>query len=185
LALKRTILTVSRMKKNKFWWGITIVVFSLWGCGYQLEGHPKAFPASWQSIYVSVWENPTSDIRFGEILAEALRERIELAGDLKITSKEEADLIFRGKIISVQVGGLSFDEYTQTLERRVSVRAQAELLDREGHVIWRNINIYRYEDYPVVKKITGEEVDPGREIALEKISRDLAEIIYHQIISAF
>ncbi|NPA48356.1 MAG: LptE family protein, partial [Thermodesulfobacteria bacterium] len=156
----------------------------LCGCGYQLEGRPANFPASWQTIYVSVWENPTSDIRFGEIMAEALRERIELAGDLKIASRDEADLILKGRVVSIQVGGLSYDEYTQTLERRVSVRAQAELLDREGHVIWRNSNIYRYEDYPVVKEIAGEEVDPGRKIALEKITRDLAEIIYHQIISA-
>ncbi len=163
-----------------FFWGLI-----LFGCGYQLEGRPLNFSPSWERIYIPVWENPTSDIRFGEILTEALRERIEMAGDLEISSPEEADLILKGKILSVEVGGLSYDEYTQTLERRVSVRAKAELVDRKGRVIWRNNNIYRYEDYPVVREMVGEEVDPGREIALEKISRDLAEIIYHQIISAF
>ncbi len=166
-----------------------LIFFSIFlvltACGYHLEGRPSSFSPAWRTIYVPVWENPTSDIRFGEILAEALRERIELAGDLKLTTPEKADLILRGKIVSVYVGGLSFDEYTQTLERRVSVRAKAEIVDRKGRIIWRNTNIYRYEDYPVVKEIAGEEVDPGREIALRKISRDLAEIIYHQIISAF
>ncbi len=162
-----------------------ILLLFLASCGYQLEGRPTAFSPSWQTIYVPVWENPTSDIRFGEIMAEALRERIELAGDLRLAPPEKADLILKGKILSVYVGGLSFDEYTQTLERRVSVRATAELVDRKGHVIWRNTNIYRYEDYPVVREIAGEEIDPGREIALKKISRDLAEIIYHQITAAF
>ncbi len=162
-----------------------LVLLFLSACGYQLEGRPTSFAPTWRTIYVPVWENPSADIRFGEIMAEALRERIELAGDLKIAPAQEADLILKGHIISVYVGGLSFDVYTQTLERRVSVRAKAELIDRQGRVVWRNDNIYRYEDYPVVKEIAGEEVDPGREIALRKISRDLAEIIYHQIISAF
>lgn len=160
------------------------LVLFLSACGYRLEGRPANL-SPWRTIYVSVWKNPTSDIRFGEILAEALRERIELAGDLRLAPPEEADLILRGEILSLQVGGLSYDEYTQTLERRVSVWARAEVVDRTGRVVWRNGNIYRYEDYPVVKEIAGEEVDPGREIALRKISRDLAEIIYHQLISAF
>jgi hypothetical protein len=173
------------MKRNFFltFWVFWILV----SCGYQIEGRPVNFSPQWHSVYVPVWENPTSDIRFGQIMAEALRERIELAGDLKLASEEEADLILQGKIVSVWVSGLSFNEYTQTLERRVSVRARASLVERKtGRVIWQNDHIYRYEDYPVVYgDLSSEEIDPGRDLALEKISRDLAEIIYHQIISSF
>ncbi|OAG27747.1 LPS assembly lipoprotein LptE [Thermodesulfatator autotrophicus] len=158
---------------------------SLCSCGYQLEGRPVHFSPAWQKIYVPVWENPTSEIRLGEILAQELRKRIEMAGDFKITDEEEADLILRGEIISVSVGGLSYDIYTETLERRVYLRAQAELVDKEGHVIWRNNNLSRTEEYPVFRERVGEEVDPGRELALQKMCEDMAEIIYHQISSSF
>ena len=127
------------------------------------------------------------DIRFGEIMAEALRERIELAGDLRLVNDEkEADLILEGEIISVWVSGLSYNVYTKTLERRVSVRAKARLVERRsGRIIWQNDNIHRYQDYPVVQEVVGEEIDPGRNLALRQISEDLAEIIYHQITGAF
>ncbi|WP_022853709.1 LPS assembly lipoprotein LptE [Thermodesulfatator atlanticus] len=157
----------------------------LCACGYQLEGRPSNFNPSWHTIYIPVWENPTAEIRLGEIIAQELRKRVELAGDLKIAPKDQADLILEGEIVSVSVGGLSYDVYTKTLERRVYLRAKAILKDREGRIIWQNSNISRYEDYPVESENVGEEVDPGREIALEKICRDLAEIIYHQIISSF
>ncbi len=169
------------------WFLLFIILGSLLSCGYQLEGRPSQFSPAWKSIYVPVWKNPTADIQFGEIMSEALRERIELAGDLRLVNDaEEADLILEGELLSVWVGGLSYNVYTQTLERRVSVRAKARLVERRtGRVIWQNDHIYRYEDYPVVQEVKTEEVDPGREVALEKISKDLAEIIYHQIISSF
>lgn len=173
------------MKRHFF----LLLCFALFlvSCGYQLEGRPRQFAPQWKTIYVPVWKNPTADIQFGEIMAEALRERIELAGDLKLAKTEdEADLVFQGELVSVWVGGLSYNVYTQTLERRVSVKAKARLVEREtGRVIWQNDHIYRYEDYPVVQEVTSEQVDPGRDIALRKISKDLAEIIYHQIISSF
>ncbi len=156
-------------------------------CGYRLEGRPANFSPQWKTIYVPVWKNPTMDIRFGEIMAEALRERIELAGDLKlINNADRADLVFEGEILAIWVSGLSYNVYTQTLERRVSVRARAKVVERaSGRVVWRNDNIYRYQDYPVVQEVVGEEIDPGRDLALKKISEDLAEILYHQFTGAF
>ncbi len=171
------------MKKNL----IFLVLLACVSCGYHLEGRPTSFSPRWKTIYVPVWKNPTMDIRFGEIMAEALRERIELAGDLRLVNNvQEADLIFEGEIISVWVSGLAYNVYTQTLERRVSVRAKARLIEREsGRIIWQNANIHRYQDYPVVKEVVGQEIDPGRDLALRQISEDLAEIIYHQLTSSF
>ncbi|AEH44220.1 hypothetical protein Thein_0337 [Thermodesulfatator indicus DSM 15286] len=160
-------------------------LFSLCSCGYQLEGRPTNFSSKWKTIYVPVWKNPTSEIRLGEILAQELRKRIEMAGDFQITDQDDADLILEGQILSVSVGGLSYNIYTETLERRVYLRARAKLIDKTGHVIWRNDSLSRTEEYPVFREVVGEEVDPGRELALQKICQDLAEIIYHQISSSF
>lgn len=169
----------------KYTW-IAGVFFLLSACGYHLEGRPENFNPRWHSIYISVWENPTADIRFGEIMAEALRERFALAGSLRLAEKDKADLVLQGKVISIAVGGLSYDVYTKTLERRVTVRAKATLIERAtGRVIWRNDNISRFEDYPVSTATSGGSLDPGREEALRQVAHDLAEIIYHQITSSF
>ncbi len=166
--------------------GIAGVFFLLLACGYHLEGRPENLNPRWRSIYIPVWENPTADIRFGEIMAEALRERFALAGSLSLAGKDEADLVLQGKIISIAVGGLSYDVYTKTLERRVTVRAKASLIEKStGRVIWRNDNLSRFEDYPVSTATSGGSLDPGREEALRQVAHDLAEIIYHQITSSF
>ena len=155
----------------------------LFSCGYHLEGRPESFNSRWHSIYIPVWENPTSEIRLGEIMSETLRERFALSGILKITSKEKADLILYGEIVSVDIGGLSYDVYTKTLERRVWVKAKARLVERStGKVIWEDDHLSRFEDYSVTN-IEGGSIDPGREEALCRMADDLAEIIYHQITS--
>ncbi len=160
-----------------------ILIFLLVSCGYHLEGRPESFNSKWHSIYIPVWENPTSEIQLGEIMAQALRERFALSGILKISSKEKADLILYGKIVSVDVGALSYDVYTKTLERRVWVKARAWLVERStGKIIWKNDNLSRFEDYPVIN-IEGGSIDPGREEALHKMAYDISEIIYHQITS--
>jgi len=162
-----------------------IILLLITSCGYHLEGRPQNFDSSWRTIALPVWENPTSDIRLGEIIAAALRDRFALGGDLKIAPEDQADLVLEGEILSVNVGGLSYDVYTKTLERRVSIRARARLVERAtGRVVWENVNISRFEDYPVIQSQSGT-VDPGREEALTQIARDLADIIYHYVILSF
>ncbi len=160
-----------------------LMLVGLFSCGYHREGRPQQW-SSWRTIALPVWENPTADIRFGEMMAAALRERFALSGFLKQAPKDKADLVLEGKVLSIGVGGLSYDVYTQTLERRVNVRVKVCLRERKtNRVIWE-ATLSRFQDYPVTQSESGT-VDPGREEALVQMARDLADIIYHRLLSRF
>ncbi len=154
-------------------------------CGYHLRERPPGFSPHWQTLYVALFENPTGETGLGVYLSEALRKRFSRGGFLKLAvSPERADLVLSGKIRSLSVGGVSYNLYTQTLERRISIRLTVNLRERGGRLVWENRNLSRYEIYPVEGEGTGGS-DPGREEALRKLSEDLADIIYHQITSSF
>ncbi|HFC97409.1 MAG TPA: hypothetical protein ENJ40_02975 [Thermosulfurimonas dismutans] len=172
------------MWRVRFLWGLGLILV-LSACGYRVRGRPPGFEPSWHTIYVEVFRNRTSETRAGAWLAQALRERWARSGILELASSpQEADLILSGEILSLSIGGISYNVYTQTLERRISVRLRVRLRTRTGRLVWENRNLSRYENYPVEGTASGV-LDPGRESALQKLSGDLAEIIYHQITSSF
>ena len=169
------------------WWrakGLALLFF-LSACGYHWRGRPPGFSAAWQTLYVEIFRNRTSETRAGVLLAQALRERFARSGFLRLSdSRERADLVLSGEITSLSVGGVSYNRYTETLERRLFIRLKAELRDSQGHLLWRNARLIRYETYPVEGTASGV-LDPGREAALRKLTQDLADIIYHQITANF
>jgi len=177
---------MSRKNSSILWWVKALVLlFLLSSCGYHLRGRPPGFSPEWRSIYVEIFRNRTSETRAGVLLSEALRERFARSGFLRLAdSPQGADLILSGEIRRLAVGGVSYNRYTETLERRLSVELRAELRDRQGRILWRNTRLTRYETYPVEGTASGV-IDPGREAALRKLAEDLADIIYHQITASF
>ncbi len=170
------------------WWaraGVFFLFLVLLGCGYRLRGRPPGFSPAWRTIYVEIFRNRTSETRAGVWLSEALRRRFARSGFVKLVdSPEKADLVLSGEIKRLTIGGISYDVYTETLQRRISVRVAARMRDAHGRVIWQNENLSRYENYPVEGTASGL-LDPGRETALKKLAEDLAEIVYHQITASF
>ncbi len=168
--------------------GLWLVVLSLCGllgaCGYHCESRPAYWSPKWQTIAIPVFENPTAEIRLGAILASALRDRLTLSRLFKLAPLAQADVVLQGKILFVSISGLSYNVYTQTLERRVTVRVKIRLVERTTNkTIWEGV-LNRFQDYPVVSG-QGETFDPGREEALEEMSRDLADIVYHKLVARF
>ncbi len=177
--------SLKKRKRSLGAWALGMLLLSLglFSCGYHREGRPAQW-SRWHTIALPVWENPTADIRFGEMMAAALRERFALAGFLRQAPRDKADLVLEGKVLSIGVGGLSYDVYTQTLERRVTVRVRVSLRERAtNRVLWQ-ATLSRFQDYPVTQSESGT-VDPGREEALAQMAQDLADIIYHRLVSRF
>lgn len=177
---------MSRESSSTLWWvrGLVLLLL-LTSCGYHLRGRPPGFSSEEKSLYVEIFRNRTSETRAGVLLSEALRERFARSGFLRLVdSPQRADLVLSGEILRLSVGGVSYNRYTETLERRLSVELRAELRAPGGRILWRNTHLTRYETYPV-EGIASGVIDPGREAALRKLTEDLADIIYHQITASF
>ena len=168
-------------------WQVSFLIFLLFlnACGYRLRERPPGFKSDWQTLYVEIFKNRTAETELGVYLSEALRQRFARGGFLRlVTDPQQADLVITGEVKKLSIGGISYNTYTETLERRISVNLTVEMRERGGHTVWRNANLSRYENYPVEDTSSGV-LDLGKEEALRKLSEDLADIIYHQITSSF
>ena len=162
-----------------------ILILLIHACGYRLRERPPGFRPEWKTIYVEIFKNRTSETVLGVYLSEALRRRFARSGFVELVANPtRADLIIRGEVKRLSIGGISYNVYTETLERRISVTLAVDMRTRDGGIIWQNRNLSRYENYPVEGTTSGV-LDPGKEEALRKLSEDLADIIYHQITASF
>lgn len=161
-----------------------ILCASLSGCGYHCAERIESLPSWIKTVYVAPFANRGSELLIGVWITEELRHEFLRGRGLKLVPKDEADVILEGEIVSTSTSGLSYIRYDQAVERRITADCSVNLVHREGgKVIWQTSNIMREESFLVGKDIM--QTEGLKDEALQKISRDVAEIIYHRITGVF
>ncbi len=154
------------------------------GCGYQLGERTAELPSWIQTIYVEPWDNRSNELLLGPWMTAELRQEFLRGNSLELAPREKADVILTGKVIQVDTAGLSYTRYDTSVERRISVVCSVTLEDRHtGRILWTTSNIRREEAFWVgADAIKTEDL---KNQALKKLSRDVAETIYHRISGVF
>lgn len=157
---------------------------SLSGCGYHCAERIESLPPWIKTVYVAPFANRSTELLLGVWITEELRHEFLRGRGLKLVPKDEADVILEGEIVSTITSGLSYIRYDQAVERRIAADCSVNLVHREGgKVIWQTSNIMREESFLVGKDIM--QTESLKDKALQKLSRDVAEIIYHRITGVF
>lgn len=157
---------------------------SLYGCGYHCAERVESLPSWIKTVYVEPWSNCSNELLLGVWITEDLRHEFLRGRGLKLVSRDEADVILKGEIVSTITGGVSYIRYDRAVERRIAAEYSVQLVYREsGQVIWQTSNIAREEEFLVGKDIM--QTEALKDKALQKLSRDVAEIIYHRITGVF
>ena len=157
---------------------------SLSGCGYHCAERIESLPPWIKTVYVAPWANRSNELLLGVWITEELRHEFLRGRGLKLVTKDEADVILEGEIVSTSTSGLSYVRYDRAVERRITAECSVHLVRREGgKVIWQTGNIVREESFLVGKDVM--QTEGLKDEALQKLSRDVAEIIYHRITGVF
>jgi hypothetical protein len=128
--------------------------------------------------------NRSNELLLGVWVTEELRHEFLRGRGLKLVPKDEADVILEGEIVAVSTYGLSYIRYDQSVERRITAECSVNLVHREtGNIIWQTSNIFREEEFLVGREVM--QTESLKDEALQKLSRDMAEIIYHRITGVF
>nr|HDN00722.1 hypothetical protein [Deltaproteobacteria bacterium] len=161
-----------------------ILCTSLSGCGYHCAERVESLPPWIKTVYVEPWSNCSNELLLGVWITEELRHEFLRGRGLKLVSRDEADVILKGEIISTSTGGVSYIRYDKAVERRIAAEYSVHLVYREtGQVIWQTSNIAREKEFLVGKDIM--QTEALKDEALQKLGRDVAEIIYHRITGVF
>jgi hypothetical protein len=163
---------------------IVLLVLLLSGCGYSFSGISKSAYPTIQSVFVDIFTNRTSEANLDTILRTAFSNEIVQNGHFKlVSSREEADAIFRGTILSLQIAPLAYKAGSLSAEDRITVILELIFEERvNGRTLWTNGSFIGTGDY----RVTAVGVtEANRKNALTKLASDTAEKAYRLMLSDF
>jgi hypothetical protein len=158
----------------------------LWvtGCGYHFAGEGSGPKPGMQRIAIPVFENKTSEAELETLFAGALRHQFLLRGPFQVVSNNEAEAVFRGRIIRIETMDLAHRTALETIESRLLIAVDVRCIDaKTGAVLWQDNNLIQYSNYlQDSNPITAYE---NRRRAMAIIARKIAERIHDRFVSNF
>lgn len=159
---------------------------ALSSCGYHVGTRQDGLPLQLQRIAIPAFANASTRYRLTDSLPGAItREFISRTRYHVVPNESEADAVLTGGVLNYEAIPNVIDQqtgrYTAVL---VSVSLNLNLVDRKsGQVLWTRPNMVFRQRYEIA-------TDPRAyfeesELALERLSRDVARSVVSAVVEAF
>lgn len=161
-----------------------ILIFPVSGCGYRFASAGEAMDREIKTVYIDTFRNHTSEAQVENYLRNAFINQFIRGNRFKSThEKETSDAVLAGNIRGLNTLHVSYEQNDTARENTVSLSFDVEFRDSEGTILWAKKSLsgreaYRIDDNPAI-------TSKNREVALKKLSRDMAEKTYRDIMSGF
>lgn len=183
-----------------------LILISLSGCGYVLQGSGSVLPADVRRIHIPIAENSTPETGLGLTVTEALRDQFERYGVLFVVEElSEADAVLNCRIMSVNRESRTVTSTTDTdLQLETQLILAAELRRVTGPVLWSNNRIQISQAFGTTQDVVvtssadfasgglssadiggldSRELSRGQEAeVLEQLAEDAARRIYNEAV---
>ncbi len=128
---------------------VTFFAINLLACGFQFQGSGSILPSSIKTVYVREVTNNSTESQAGVLLTEALKDRFDRYGTLKVVETElSADAILVSEIFKFERQTASVTASTDTaLQQDTVLGISAELLSNTGVTLWSNPRIILSQTY--------------------------------------
>jgi len=156
------------------------------GCGYHTAGKASHLPADLHVLAVPVFVNQTQVFKIEQIMTrDVIREFIERT-KYRVTnsSGDAADATLKGTVVSAQATPLTYDAQTGRISSAVVIiTAKVTLTDRNGRVLFENLNYTFREQYQVSSEINSFFAEEAP--AMQRLSRDCARTLVSDVLEGF
>jgi len=162
------------------------LLLALSGCGYHTAGKASHLPADVHVLAVPTFVNQTQVFKIEQIMTrDVVREFIGRTR-YQVTSETgaSADATLKGTVVSAQATPLTYDAQNGRISSAVVIiTAKVTLTDRNGRVLFENLNYTFREQYQVSTEVNSffAEETP----ALQRLSQDFARTLVADILEAF
>ncbi len=153
-----------------------IVLFvSLAACGYH---NPYVYNGPPKSIYIVDWKNRTSELGLNTTIYQSLVRWFQKSGSIAVTkTKEGADLILAGEIISISLPSRSYNANRSAAEVKLILTVRYILKDlASGKVLLEQPAEVWTENY--LTSVVTTTTKANEKEALDKIIEDISQKIY-------
>jgi len=156
------------------------------GCGYRFSPGGEWIDKSLQTVFVDNIANTTSEPFIEIYLRNGLEDQFRKSSRFRLTaSKDTADLIMQGTILSLNVPPVAYDRYDKATEGRAVMTINLLFEDRRaGKKLWAVTNFSGNETYRI-DQANPSATSVSKGTALQKLSNDMAEKAYRNLMSGF
>lgn len=161
---------------------LLITAMTVVGCGYRFAGEGR-LPGDVTRVFVSLYENRTSESGIETCFTDDMTYEFMRSGAVKVVDQDGADAVLTGVIRSLQVDTVAHQGVHSSLERRVTLAVDIQMVDRSGRMIWRAEDVSEEEEFAVEDEKLGTE--QNRRKAIETISEKIAETVYNRLTEHF
>jgi outer membrane lipopolysaccharide assembly protein LptE/RlpB len=155
------------------------------GCGYHLLGKGKGELEGARSIAIPYFTNKTYQPGLDRVFTEALLNEFIESRRFSITTPDQADVVMKGTLKSLEEQTISYDRNDRVLEYRLIVKMDFSAEERlTGKIIWRDTNITDNKVYQVDQADIAV-TEFGKDEAIRRLAAELAERIHDNLIQGF
>jgi outer membrane lipopolysaccharide assembly protein LptE/RlpB len=130
-----------------------------------------------------VIENKTGEAGTENHLTDALIDEFILRKKEVLSRQEDAEGILSGSIESIRDMPIAHSSQSKSTERRVFMSVVLNLMDAHGKTVWAVNGINANQAYQVTEDKT--VTDQNKKMALQVLSKRLAEKIYNRLTDDF
>jgi outer membrane lipopolysaccharide assembly protein LptE/RlpB len=160
-----------------------VLTLATTGCGYHFKGGGLKAPEGVSTIAILVLENKTAEIGLETLFTGDLAYEFTRSKILRVVSKEAADAVLEGSILTVETDTISHTETFASDERRATVTLELIVRRSEGGILWTDSNFRESEVYKVSSD--SNTTDNNKRGAIEVISERVAERVHNKILQDF
>jgi outer membrane lipopolysaccharide assembly protein LptE/RlpB len=166
---------------KKIWLFIFCLLFS--GCGYQLVGTGNTLPAHIKSISIPTFENSSSQPEIHRELTSIILRSFINDGRLKVTKKDDADLLMTGALTYYDTRTVAFSSEDLASDIIIELGVDVEVTDQIKNKIFLKQKLKTQWDYKSTSDISDTET--ARLRALEDAYNELGTRLVSLIIDQF
>lgn len=158
----------------------------LTGCGYRVGSRSDLLPAAIQTIAIPAFDNLTSRYRLSEKLPAAIgREFISRTRYRIVTDPDEADAVLRGAVVNLMTFPQVADPTSgRSVGTQVTVVLQVSLTERQsGKVLFTRPSMDFRQRYEIA--VNQSQYFEESDVALDRLSRDVARTLVSSVLEAF
>jgi hypothetical protein len=112
-----------------------LAVLALSGCGYTTK---SSLDPKYATIYVDAFYDKSPQYDLQAPLTNAVIRKFITGGRLKVTRREDADLLMEGVILDYKLKGLTFDADDNVSQFLLVITAGVRVTDQEtGELLWQ------------------------------------------------
>jgi len=165
---------------------VLVCIFFVSGCGYRFSPGGDWIDSGIRTIFVDNIVNSTSEPFVEVYIRNGFEEQFRKSPRFRLAgSRETADAILRGSISALSSTYVAYDRYDKATESRAVMVLDLVFEERgTSRKLWSVANFTGNEGYRV-DQANPSVTTMNRQAALQKLSNDMAEKAYRNLMSGF